>query len=99
MSITPTPMSSTSDPLSGRGVARAVGILFVVQMVTAMFGTSLIQAFVDGNPGRAPMTVGVALMSISGLAVVAIGLLMYPVLKQVNPTLAVWYPILRVVEC
>ncbi len=77
----------------------AVGILFVVQMVTAMFGTSLIQAFIDGNPDRAPMTVGVALMSVSGLAVVGIGLLMYPVLKQVNSTLAVWYPILRVVEC
>ena len=63
MSTTTTPMSSTSDPLSRRGVARAVGILFVVQMVTAMFGTSLIQAFVDGNPDRAPMTVGVALMA------------------------------------
>ena len=99
MSITSTPMSSTSDPQSRRRVARAVGVLFVVQMVSAMFGTSLIQAFVDGNPDRALMTVGVALMAVSGLAVVAIGLLMYPVLKQVNPTLAVWYPVLRIVEC
>jgi hypothetical protein len=24
---------------------------------------------------------------------------MYPVLKQVNPTLAIWYPTLRIVEC
>ncbi len=99
MSITSTPRSSTSDPQSRRRVARAVGVLFVVQMVSAMFGTSLIQAFVDGNPDRALMTVGVALMAVSGLAVVAIGLLMYPVLKQVNPTLAVWYPVLRIVEC
>ena len=99
MSITSTPMSSTSDPQSRRRVATAVGMLFVVQMVSAMFGTSLIQAFVDGNPDPAPMTVGVALMTVSGLAVVAIGLLMYPVLKQVNPTLAVWYPVLRIVEC
>ncbi len=99
MSTTRTAISSTTAPLSGKGVARAVGILFVVQMVTAMFGTSLIQAFVDGNPDRAPMTAGVALMSVSGCAVVGIGLLMYPVLRQVNPTLAVWYPILRVVEC
>jgi hypothetical protein len=91
-------MSNTSDP-SRKGVAKAVGILFVVQMITAMVGTSLIQAFVDGNPARAPMTVGVALMSVSGFAVVGIGLLTYPVLKQVNPSLAVWYPTLRVVEC
>ena len=98
-STTTAPMFKTRDRLSRRGVARAVGILFVVQMITAMFGTSLIQAFVDGNPDPAPMTVGVALMACSGFAVVGIGLLMYPVLKQVNPTLAVWYPILRVVEC
>jgi len=99
MSTTAVPLSTTRDPRSRRGTARGVGLLFVVQMVTAMFGTSMIQAFVDGNADRAPMTVGVALMACSGVAVVAIGLLMYPVLKQVNPTLAIWYPTLRVVEC
>ncbi|MGO4340386.1 DUF4386 domain-containing protein [Pedococcus sp. 2YAF34] len=99
MSFTRIPRSNARDPLSRRGAARAVGILFVVQMVTAMFGTSLIQAFVDGNPDRGPMTVGVALMAVSGFAVVAIGLVMYPTLKQVNPNLAIWYPILRIVEC
>jgi hypothetical protein len=99
MKTAPIATSSTRTRLSRRGTARVVGILFVVQMVAAMFGTSLIQAFVDGDPDRARMTVGVALMSMSGVAVVGIGLLMYPVLKQVNPTLAVWYPILRVVEC
>ena len=99
MSTTTVPMSSTKAPMSSRAVARVVGILFVVQMITAMFGTSLIQAFVDGNADPAPMMVGVALMACSGLAVVAIGLLMYPVLKQVNSTLALWYPIMRIVEC
>jgi uncharacterized protein DUF4386 len=99
MDTATTPRPSPSARLSKTGSARAVGILFIVQMISAMFGTSLIQAFVDGNPDRAPMTVGVALMAISGLAVVGIGLLMYPVLKPVDPTLAVWYPILRVVEC
>ena len=34
----------------------------------------------------------------AGLAVVAIGVLMYPVLKDVNPDLAVWYPVLRIAE-
>ena len=99
MSTTTVPMSSTKAPMSSRAVARVVGILFVVQMIAAMFGTSLIQAFVDGNHDRAPMVVGVALMACSGFAVVAIGLLMYPVLKQVNSTLALWYPIMRIVEC
>jgi hypothetical protein len=45
------------------------------------------------------MTVGVLLMMCSGFAVVAIGLLMYPVLKDINPRLAGWYPILRITEC
>jgi hypothetical protein len=78
--------------------ATTVGILFVVQMVTAIVGTSLIQAFVDGDTDRAPMTVGVLLMTCSGIAVVGIGLLMYPVLKPVDARLAIWYPVLRIVE-
>jgi hypothetical protein len=84
--------------MSRRMIAVTVGILFVVQMVTAMVGTSLIQAFVDGDPERAPLTAGVLLMMCSGIAVVGIGLLMYPVLKPVNERLAFWYPVFRVIE-
>ncbi|MGH3481530.1 MAG: DUF4386 domain-containing protein [Nocardioidaceae bacterium] len=78
--------------------ATTVGILFFVQMATAIGGTTLIQAFVDGDTDRAPLTIGVLLMMCSGIAVVGIGLLMYPVLKTVNPRLAVWYPVLRIIE-
>jgi hypothetical protein len=85
--------------MSRRTIAVAVGTLFIVQMVTAMVGTSLIQAFVDGATARTPLTVGVLLMMCSGIAVVGIGLLMYPVLKPVNQRLAFWYPVLRIVEC
>jgi hypothetical protein len=98
MSTTVTTTSTTRHPRSSRRVATSVGLLFVTQMVTAMFGTSLIQAFTDGDTGRAQMTLGVLLMMGSGLAVVGIGLLMYPVLKDLNPDLAVWYPILRIAE-
>jgi len=92
------PTTNQEGPTTRRRTATAVGILFIVQMVAAMFGTSLIQAYVDGDPDRAPMTLGVLLMMCSGLAVVAIGLLMYPVLRDVNARLAVWYPILRITE-
>lgn len=84
--------------MSRRMIAVTVGILFFVQMATAIVGTSLIQAFVDGDTERAPLTVGVLLMMCSGLAVVGIGLLMYPVLKTVNQRLAIWYPVLRITE-
>ena len=82
-----------------RTTAIAVGVLFILQMVTAMLGTNLIQTFVDGDPARGPMTLGVVLMMCSGLAVVAIGVLMYPVLRDVSPGLAGWYPGLRITEC
>ena len=84
--------------MSRRKIAVTVGILFFAQMSTAMVGTSLIQAFVDGNRERAPLTAGVVLMLCSGLAVVGIGLRMYQVLKHVNQKVAVWYPALRITE-
>jgi hypothetical protein len=98
MSTTATPALTQHQPTLSRWVANSVGLLFIAQMVIAMFGTSLIQAYADGDTGRTQMTLGVLLMMGAGLAVVAIGLLMYPVLKNVNPDLAVWYPLLRVAE-
>jgi hypothetical protein len=83
--------------MSQRKTAIAVGILFFVQMATYMLGASSIQAFENGET-TAPPTMGVLFTMLSGLAIVAIGFLMYPVLKQVDRRLAVWYPVLRVVE-
>lgn len=83
--------------MSRRKIAVAVGVLFFVQMATAMVGTSLIQAFVDGRSEPPPVT-GVLLMACSALAVVAIGLLMYRVLREVDRREARWYPVLRIIE-
>jgi hypothetical protein len=93
----PAESSSRAGSLSRRTIAVVVGILFFVQMLTAMFGTSMIQTFVDGDSEARP-TLGVLLMMCSGLAVVGIGLLMYQVLKDVNQRLAFWYPVLRIIE-
>ena len=98
LSATTTPRLIKRHPWSRSSTATSVGLLFVVQMVTAMFGTSMVQAFADGDTDRAQLNLGVLLMMCSGLAVVGIGLLMYPVLRDVNPGLAVWYPILRIAE-
>jgi hypothetical protein len=99
LSTTRAPRPTATRAISRRMTATTVGVLFVVQMITAMFGTSLMQAFIDGDPDRVPVTVGVVLMMCAGLAVVAIGLLMYPILRDVNPRLAWWYPALRITEC
>jgi hypothetical protein len=84
--------------MTTRKIAVAVGALFIVQMVSAMIGNTLTQAFVNGNPDKTALTVGVALMMCSGLAVVGIGLLMYRVLKGFNQRLALWYPSMRIAE-
>ncbi len=84
--------------MSNRKIAVVVGILFFFQLLTFLIGSSLIETYLEGYAGRATLTVGVLLEMCSGLAVVAIGILMYRVLKTVDRTLALGYPIMRVLE-
>lgn len=84
--------------MSYRKIAVVVATLFVVQLVTYLFGAQLIQRFESGDAARDSLTLGVLLTTSSGVAIVGIGLLMYQVLKDVDRRLAIWYPVLRVVE-
>ena len=84
--------------MSRRKIAVVVAVLFFIQMVTYMFGAAVIQRFESGDATRDSLTLGVMLTTCSGIAVVGIGLLMYQVLKDVDRRLAIWYPVLRVVE-
>lgn len=84
--------------MSNRRVAVLVGILFFFQLATFAIGSSLVQTYLDGDAGRATLWTGVALELCAGLAVVAIGLLMYRVLKAVDKQLALGYPVMRIVE-
>jgi hypothetical protein len=81
-----------------KGIAVTVGILFFFQLITFLIGSSMIQTYLDGDAGRATLTMGVLLEILAGLAVVAIGILMYRVLKVVDRKLALGYPIMRVLE-
>jgi hypothetical protein len=81
-----------------RPIAVTVGILFFFQLITFLIGSSLIQTYLDGDAGRATLTMGVVLEMSAGVAVVAIGILMYRVLKPVDRKLALGYPIMRVLE-
>jgi hypothetical protein len=84
--------------MSTRRIAVIVGALFFFQLITFLVGSSLIQRYLDGGTGRATLTAGVMLEMCAGLAVVAIGLLMYQVLKVVDRQLAMGYPIMRITE-
>jgi hypothetical protein len=84
--------------MSNRKIAVIVGVLFFVQMITFVIGSALIQSFLDGDASKTILTLGVLLEMCSGIAVVAIGLLMYHVLKVVNKKLALGYPVFRIIE-
>jgi hypothetical protein len=83
---------------SHRKIAVSVGALFFFQLATFMVGSSLIQTYLDGKADRGTLTTGVLLEMCSGIAVVAIGILMYRVLKTVDRRMALGYPIMRIVE-
>ena len=75
-----------------------MSILFVVQVLTAAIGNSFVQSFIDGDPDKTALTIGVLLMMFSGIAIAAIGVLLYQVLKATNKRLAAWIVILRTTE-
>lgn len=80
--------------MSTRNISVAVGALFIVQMVTAMIGTALM----DGVPTQATAAMSALFMTFSAVSVVVIGVLAYQVLKPFNQRLAIWYPIMRGIE-
>jgi len=80
--------------MSTRTISVTVGVLFIVQMITAMIGTML----ADGNPSQTMMAVSALFMTFSAVSVAVIGVLAYQVLKTFNQRLAIWYPIMRGIE-
>jgi hypothetical protein len=84
--------------MSTRRIAVLVGGLFIFQMLAAVVGTTLVATYMEGDGSRASVTIGAFLGIAAGLAVVAIGILMYRVLKPFNKTLALGYPVMRILE-
>ena len=93
-----TPVEAEAPTRWNKGVAVSVGILFFFQLSTFLIGSSMIQTYLDGDAGRATLSIGVLLEMLAGLAVVAIGFLMYRVLRTVDRKLGLLYPIMRVLE-
>ena len=92
------PETGTRTPVPHTRTAVAVGALFIVQLLTFAAGSNMIERYLRGESLRHTLTIGVMLEMCSGIAVVGIGLLMYPVLKRVGRKWAIGYPIARLVE-
>jgi hypothetical protein len=84
--------------MSHRRTAVAVGILFFFQMLTFLIGSAMIKSYLDGDAEKSSLVIGVLFEMVAGVAIVAIGVLMYRVLKTVNSRLAIGYPLMRVAE-
>jgi len=85
---------------STRKTAIIVGLLFLVSTLTFMIGSNLIRSFlIDETRNKSPLIPGVILEIICGVAVVGIGVLMFPILKLFNKRLALGYIMFRVIEC
>ena len=85
---------------STKRIAVIVGLLFLVSTLTFMIGSKLIQSFlIDETQNKSPLILGVILEIICGVAVVGIGVLMFPILKLFKKRLALGYVIFRIIEC
>ncbi|WP_040757581.1 hypothetical protein, partial [Winogradskyella psychrotolerans] len=81
-----------------RNSAVSIGVLFIVQVLTAAIGLSFVESFLGGQASRSMLTTGVVLMMFSGILIAAFGVLLYPILKLANKTLAAWVVIIRATE-
>jgi hypothetical protein len=84
--------------MSHRRIAVVVGTLFFFQLITFLIGSSLVERYLDGDAGTATLRIGVLLEMCAGFAVVAIGILMYQILRPVHRQLAMAYPTMRILE-
>jgi hypothetical protein len=81
-------------------IAVIVGLLFLVSTLTFMIGSNQIRSFlIDVSQNKSPLFLGVILEIICGVAVVGIGVLMFPILKLFKKRLALGYVIFRIIEC
>lgn len=85
--------------------ARIVGILFLLATATYMTGSMLIDTLVKSPdyltnvyPNRIQIISGVLLQFVDAVVVVGIGVVMYPLLKRYNETIAVGYVATRILE-
>lgn len=85
--------------------ARMVGALFITATITYMIGSGLIGSIVDASdylmfvyPNRTQVITGMLLELINSAAVVGIAVMLFPILKKHNETIALGYVGFRVIE-
>lgn len=90
---------------TNKKTARLVGVLFLTAMVASLLGGGLVESVISVpdylaavSENKNQVIIGVLLELMNGIAVVGIGVLMFPILKQYNENLALGYLGLRIIE-
>jgi hypothetical protein len=90
---------------SSKTTARIVGVLFLTAMVASLLGGGLVESIITApdyliavSENETQVIIGVLLELINGIAVVGIGVLMFPILKQHNENIALGYLGFRIIE-
>ena len=85
--------------------ARIIGLLFLIATATYMAGSGLIDTILNtpdylshAYPNRTQIISGVLLQFVDAVAVVGIGIMMFPLLKKHSETIAVGYVATRILE-
>ena len=91
--------------ISNRKTAIIVGVLFLTATATAMLGDSLVVSILNAPdylinlyPNRTQVIIGVLIAFIDALAVVGIAVLLFPILKKQNESIALGYVGIRTAE-
>lgn len=91
---------------SSQKTARMIGILYLTVMITFTIGMALISTLVNSQdvlsstyPNRIRIIIGVIFELIEIAAVIGIVVLMVPILKKQNESLALGYAFFRILEC
>jgi hypothetical protein len=88
-----------------RSTAVLVGVLFLAAMVASLVGGGLVEAVISAPDNlryiaenETQLLIGLLLELVSGIAVLGIGVLMFPILKYFNEKIALGYLGFRIVE-
>jgi hypothetical protein len=88
-----------------RKIAILLGTLFITDLVVNSIGSTLIEGILEGSDyltrlseNQIPVMTGVLLETVCALCLLAIGILMYPILKMHSGTAARGYYGVRIVE-
>lgn len=95
----------TKQEKLNKATARAVGMLFLLATATYIIGNGLLESILtmpnylsQVYPHSVQVVAGALLQFVDTVAVVGIGVLMFPILKRFNESVAVGYVATRIVE-